>query len=662
MRSEKLKRFCAVLLSVLILFTMMPSLALADDPVMYAITVDTGISYGGTVNVQAEAAEGEPVTFTLMPDEGYTYKKEKVTVTGNDGEVSVTGEGPEFTFEMPASAVTITAEFVRESTIEVKTAEHGNVQADKEKACTGDPVTFTAVPEEGYERVSVTVSSGEGDVLVTDEGSDTFSFEMPASAVTITAAFTPIESDVVVETAEHGSIESNKETACTGDTVTLTVKPDNYYKLKSLHYVVEGKAPVEITDHPSDNTYTFTMPGAKVTVVPEFEDIIYTISADPDMKNGSVTFTDDSGNPVIGAKYFGRVNVNVDPDSGYLLETIHAEGGGRRYDDIFSESSGRYYISAMPAVDLTVYATFKTHTHALVHTAAASPSCETSGNVEYWHCEECSSYFTDAEATNKIRRADLILPAIGHSWGAWTVTKQPTATKAGEKKRVCKHDSSHIETEKIPATGKKETPTPTPEKKKPEKSTKKEVLVAKAKTGTNQVTLSWNKIKDADRYVIMFSKCNYNEKSYKVKKIKTVKANVLKYTVKKLENGRCYKYKIIAQKKKKGNYKNLAKTFLSHTIIGNESSHEAVPKSLKLNKKAVTLTAGKTVKLKGKIKLYNSEREIMSHAPALRFATSDPGVATVSTTGKITAKKKGTCTVYAQTINGICQKCKVTVN
>jgi len=43
MRSEKLKRFCAVLLSVLILFTMMPSLALADDPVRYGITVDTGL-------------------------------------------------------------------------------------------------------------------------------------------------------------------------------------------------------------------------------------------------------------------------------------------------------------------------------------------------------------------------------------------------------------------------------------------------------------------------------------------------------------------------------------------------------------------------------------------------------------------------------------------
>ena len=43
-----------------------------------------------------------------------------------------------------------------------------------------------------------------------------------------------------------------------------------------------------------------------------------------------------------------------------------------------------------------------------------------------------------------------------------------------------------------------------------------------------------------------------------------------------------------------------------------------------------------------------------------KFTTSNKKVATVSTTGKITAKKKGTATITVKT-NGITLKCKITV-
>ena len=41
--------------------------------------------------------------------------------------------------------------------------------------------------------------------------------------------------------------------------------------------------------------------------------------------------------------------------------------------------------------------------------------------------------------------------ATGHDWGEWTVTKEPTYEEAGEETRVCKNDSSHIETRPIAA-------------------------------------------------------------------------------------------------------------------------------------------------------------------------------------------------------------------
>ena len=69
----------------------------------------------------------------------------------------------------------------------------------------------------------------------------------------------------------------------------------------------------------------------------------------------------------------------------------------------------------------------------------------------------------------------------------------------------------------------------------------------------------------------------------------------------------------------------------------------------------------KTYKLKGEISLVYPLKELLDHEPALRYVTSDPSVATVSKSGKVKAKGKGKCTIYVQTINGICQKCKVTV-
>ncbi len=76
---------------------------------------------------------------------------------------------------------------------------------------------------------------------------------------------------------EHGTVECDKETADYGETVTLTVKPDDGYELRSLTVTTIDIEPsgaplqrlrgtnVELT--PGDNgTYTFEMPAAPVAV------------------------------------------------------------------------------------------------------------------------------------------------------------------------------------------------------------------------------------------------------------------------------------------------------------------------------------------------------------------------------------------------------------
>ncbi len=45
------------------------------------------------------------------------------------------------------------------------------------------------------------------------------------------------------------------------------------------------------------------------------------------------------------------------------------------------------------------------------------------------------------------------IAALGHAFGEWTVTTEPTCGNPGERRRVCANDPTHVEVEVIPATG-----------------------------------------------------------------------------------------------------------------------------------------------------------------------------------------------------------------
>ncbi|MBQ5544732.1 MAG: LPXTG cell wall anchor domain-containing protein, partial [Clostridia bacterium] len=89
--------------------------------------------------------------------------------------------------------------------------------------------------------------------------------------------------------------------------------------------------------------------------------------------------------------------------------------------------------------------------HSFVLVPAVPAGCETDGHTAYYVCERCGKLVRDAAGTEAITLADTVIPATGHDWGEWVVLKEATADEDGLKERICRHNTEHRQSERIPA-------------------------------------------------------------------------------------------------------------------------------------------------------------------------------------------------------------------
>lgn len=186
------------------------------------------------------------------------------------------------------------------------------------------------------------------------------------------------------------------------------------------------------------------------------------------------------------------------------------------------------------------------------------------------------------------------------------------------------------------------------------------VLKARAvKIKKKSLTLKWNKVSSAAKYVVYANKCG---KSNKYKKLATLSGSKTSFKVtkaagKKLKKGTYYKFIVVAVDKN-GKVISTSKTIHTATKGGKVGNYKSVTTAAKKNK--VTLKAGKTFKLKAKAVAQSKKLKVKKHR-AIKFESSNKSIATVNSKGKITAKKKGTCYVYVYAQSGAFKKIKVTV-
>lgn len=54
---------------------------------------------------------------------------------------------------------------------------------------------------------------------------------------------------------------------------------------------------------------------------------------------------------------------------------------------------------------------------AVKHVSATKPGCETSGNIEYWFCNDCGKYYSNSALTVETSLASVVIGAVGHNYG-----------------------------------------------------------------------------------------------------------------------------------------------------------------------------------------------------------------------------------------------------
>ena len=311
----------------------------------------------GTVTADKETAKyGDFVTLTVTPATG--YELEQLRVMDDETPITVWSEEGGYVFNMPANGVTVTATFKAiDYIINIVSSENGTVTADKATANMGETVTLTITPDEGYELESLRVIYDDAIVPLTEGNT----FVMRACNAAIIADFKMIDYPVTITPAENGTVTADKETAHMGETVTLTITPNEGYEFDQLT-VMNGttQVAVEIT---TEGKYIFVMPAGNVEISATFKAIDYTITITP-AENGTVTA--DKQTAHIGE----TVTLTVTPDKGYELDEIHVMNGTTRLTTVSEDEGNHTFV--MPANNVVISALFKETSGTGVHDATAT--------------------------------------------------------------------------------------------------------------------------------------------------------------------------------------------------------------------------------------------------------------------------------------------------
>lgn len=330
-----------------------------------------------------KVAEGTSVTVVATPKDGYTLTADGVVVTYGDNQTLKatpdTEKANTYTFAMPAGDATVSAAFeeVKKYNVTVAgTVENGTVGVEPKTAAAKDVVTVTVTPNTNFKytdgSLKATYTDGGtkkeiNDFKAVDGKENTYTFEMPAADVTVSAAFEKIATEtytVTVTKDGDGKVTVNEqeteklEGLKSGDTVTLKINPiDTDTLLTELAGVTVTSGKVDVsTTKVDENTYTFKMPDGDVNVSVKFTTVEYGIEVKMlGEGEGTITFTDGKTRFAAGTSVTATITPN---GTTYELTKVMYDDGSENKDVTSELKNGCEYTFTMPANHVKIEATF----------------------------------------------------------------------------------------------------------------------------------------------------------------------------------------------------------------------------------------------------------------------------------------------------------------
>ena len=246
----------------------------------------------GTQQNVTTAEEGAQVDITMSAPGNSKYwelsSHQVTTITQDDA--------THFHFTMPATTVTVRAKLMtigQQNYLIIDNSTNGHVAVSGGDSnglfYGGETVTLTPTPDTGYEYVAnsltATNQNTSASIDLTDNGNGTWSFQMPASNVNVSATFTPINYTVHFD-ANGGSGTMNDQAFTYGEAKALTANTFTREGYVFLGWSTTPSGNVVYTDGQSVSNLTITN-GATVTLYAQWTNS-YTVHFDANGGTGTM--------------------------------------------------------------------------------------------------------------------------------------------------------------------------------------------------------------------------------------------------------------------------------------------------------------------------------------------------------------------------------------
>lgn len=278
---EKLVQFTVPMAGTYEIYAGNPPAISVEEPVLELS--ETSYTYDGTAKEPAVTVKNGT---TVIPASEYTVSYSG-NVNAGTATVTVTDrEGGRYQLSESTATFTIAPHqlswFVGELSAGKDEGQTGEASVTGTLGLSGivsgETVSFThgALVTSGF---TATEPGTYNVAVVPAEGSWSFpensNYLFPAGNPTITATVRKVQADpaeyaIKVDAGRHGRVTVSHSSAESGTTVTITVKPDSDYKLKSLRVEDAKGGEVKLTDL-GKGKYSFTMPAKDVTIEASFK-------------------------------------------------------------------------------------------------------------------------------------------------------------------------------------------------------------------------------------------------------------------------------------------------------------------------------------------------------------------------------------------------------